>query len=86
MLLDVSNLTVSYDKAMILNDINLHVDRREMVGLVGPNGAGKSTLLRALTGLVRWEKSIHRGGSEEDIRQDGRILFEGKPIDRVPAH
>jgi branched-chain amino acid transport system ATP-binding protein len=86
MLLKVSNLTVCYDKAMILNDISLHVDRGEMVGLVGPNGAGKSTLLRALTGLVRWEASIHRGSSEGDIRQDGRIVFEGQPIERVPAH
>ena len=56
MLLQVSNLTVCYDKAMIINDINLHVNNGELVSLVGPNGAGKSTLLRAITGLVIWEK------------------------------
>ena len=86
MLLKISNLTVRYDKAMILNDISLHVDRGEMVGLVGPNGAGKSTLLRAATGLVNWEASIHRGTSEGDIKQEGRIEFDGRRIDRVPAH
>ena len=86
MLLQVSNLTVCFDKAMILNDINLHVNDGELVSLVGPNGAGKSTLLRAITGLVIWEKSIHRGTAEGDITLDGEVVFEGEPIARVPAH
>ena len=55
MLLEVSNLKVCYDKAMIINDISMHVDDGELVSLVGPNGAGKSTLLKAITGLVIWE-------------------------------
>ncbi len=86
MLLQVSNLTVSYDKAMILNDISMHVQDGELVSLVGPNGAGKSTLLRAITGLVIWEKSIHRGTTEGDITLDGKVVFEGESIERVPAH
>jgi len=85
-LLQVSNLTVSYDKAMIINDISLHVNQGELVSLVGPNGAGKSTLLRAITGLVIWEKSIHRGTTEGDITLDGKVVFEGESIERVPAH
>ena len=56
MLLEVSHLTVCYDKAMLINDLSMGVDRGELVSLVGPNGAGKSTLLRAITGLVAWEK------------------------------
>jgi branched-chain amino acid transport system ATP-binding protein len=85
-LLQVSNLTVCYDKAMIINDINLHVNKGELVSLVGPNGAGKSTLLRAITGLVVWEKSIHRGTTEGDITLDGKVVFEGETIEKVPAH
>ncbi|MBI4798000.1 MAG: ATP-binding cassette domain-containing protein, partial [Desulfarculus sp.] len=46
---------------MIINDISLKVNEGELVSLVGPNGAGKSTTLRAITGLVTWERSIHRG-------------------------
>ena len=60
-MLEVTNLTVCYDKAMILNDISMHVDEGELIGLVGPNGAGKSTLLRAVTGLVLWEKGNAKG-------------------------
>jgi ABC-type branched-subunit amino acid transport system ATPase component len=36
----------------ILNGVDIHVDRREIVTVVGPNGAGKSTLLKALIGLL----------------------------------
>lgn len=86
MLLNVSNLTVCYDKAMIINDISMYVKEGELVSLVGPNGAGKSTLLRAITGLVMWEKSIHRGTTEGDITMKGSVTFEGQPVERVPAH
>ena len=86
MLLNVSNLTVCYDKAMIINDISMHVDQGELVSLVGPNGAGKSTLLRAITGLVIWEKGIHRGTSEGDITLEGTVIFKNQHLEKVPAH
>ena len=86
MLLNVSNLTVSYDKAMIINDISLHVNKGELVSLVGPNGAGKSTLLRAITGLVIWEKGIHRGTAEGDITLEGDVVFDNEHLEKVPAH
>jgi branched-chain amino acid transport system ATP-binding protein len=85
-LLQVSNLTVCYDKAMIINDISMHVRSGELVALVGPNGAGKSTLLRAVTGLVIWEKGIKRGTRGGDITLEGSVMFEGEHIERTPAH
>jgi len=85
-MLEVSHLTVSYDRAMILNDISLHVGQGELVGLIGPNGAGKSTILRAITGLVMWEKGIKRGTSAGNIALEGTIRFENESIDKVPAH
>jgi branched-chain amino acid transport system ATP-binding protein len=85
-LLKVTNLTVCYDKAMIINDLSLHVDAGELVSLVGPNGAGKSTLLRAITGLVMWEKIVKRGTTAGNITLDGMVEFDGARIDRVPAH
>jgi branched-chain amino acid transport system ATP-binding protein len=85
-LLAISNLRVCYDKAMIINDISMHVNSGELVSLVGPNGAGKSTVLKAITGLVMWQKSIHRGTSEGDITLEGTVEFEGARIDHVPAH
>ena len=86
MLLEVSNLTVCYDKAVLINNLSMGVDEGELVSLVGPNGAGKSTLLRAITGLVSWEKEITRRSAKEDISIEGTIRFMGERIDKTPAH
>jgi len=85
-LLEVANLTVSYDKAMLINDLSMSVDEGELVSLVGPNGAGKTTLLRAVTGLVAWEKMTLRGTAGGDVTLKGRISFDGKAIEKTPAH
>ena len=86
MLLDISHLTVCYDKAMVINDLSMGVDSGELVCLVGPNGAGKSTLLRAVTGLVAWEKEITRRSAHGDITIQGTVTFDGERIDRIPAY
>lgn len=86
MLLTVSNLTVIYDRAMIINDLSIRVSEGELVSLVGPNGAGKSTLLRAMTGLVAWEKEALRKTTGGDITLKGEVVFDGERIDNMPAH
>jgi len=86
LLLEVSHLTVCYDKAMLINDLSMGVDRGELVSLVGPNGAGKSTLLRSITGLVSWEKRVKRRSAQGEITIQGEVYFDGERIDRIPAH
>ncbi|MEW6264701.1 MAG: ABC transporter ATP-binding protein [Thermodesulfobacteriota bacterium] len=86
MLLEVADLTVCYDKAMIVNGLSLGVEQGELVSLVGPNGAGKSTLLRAITGLVAREKVLKRGTVGGNITLEGRVMFNGERLDRLPAH
>jgi len=84
-LLEVKDLSVRYDKAVILSGVSLRVEEGELVGLVGPNGAGKSTLLRAISGLVRFEERMKRG-VDGDIALEGEVRFAGERIDGVPAH
>ena len=86
MLLDVANLTVCYDKAMLINDLSMGVETGELVSLVGPNGAGKSTLLKAITGLVAWEREITRRSTAGDVTLEGTVTFDGERIDLIPAH
>jgi len=86
LLLKVDNLTVCYDKAMIINDLSMGVKREELVSLVGPNGAGKSTLLRAITGLVAWEREITRRSTGGDVIIKGTVTFDSERIDQIPAH
>ncbi|MDB6176032.1 ABC transporter ATP-binding protein [Paracoccus sp. Z330] len=52
MLMRLQNMTVSRRKRPVLNDVNLTLDRHELVGLIGANGAGKSTLMEAALGLL----------------------------------
>src|SRR5512142_1846951 len=84
-LLEVKDLAVRYDKAVVLNGVSLSVDAGEFVGVVGPNGAGKSTLLRAISGLVRLEERMKRG-TTGDIVLEGEVWFAGERIDTLPAH
>jgi branched-chain amino acid transport system ATP-binding protein len=71
-MLRVEGLSVAYGDFQVLWDVSLEVRPGEIVALLGPNGAGKSTLLNCLSGLVRPRR--------------GRIEFEGRPIDALPAH
>nr|YP_010336927.1 manganese transport system ATP-binding protein [Madagascaria erythrocladioides]QUE28961.1 MntA [Madagascaria erythrocladioides]UNJ16512.1 manganese transport system ATP-binding protein [Madagascaria erythrocladioides] len=48
----VSNLSVSYKKNIILDKINFSCKSGQLIGIIGPNGAGKSTLIKALLGIV----------------------------------
>ncbi len=84
-MLEVTNVTVRYDTATVLDEASLKVDKGELVGLVGPNGAGKSTLLRAIAGLINREKEVLRGTRQADITFEGSIEFEGERIEKLSA-
>jgi branched-chain amino acid transport system ATP-binding protein len=86
LLLEVKNISVWYDKAMLINNVSMGVNTGEMVSLVGPNGAGKSTLLRTITGLVAWEKELTKRSTHGEIRLEGTVTFDGERIDQIPAH
>lgn len=58
MSLNIQNLTLNIGKKTILNNVSLHVEDGERVGLVGASGSGKSMLLRAATGLLPSETKI----------------------------
>ena len=52
-LLEVTDITVGYGDAPILQQVSIHVHSGEIVALVGPNGAGKSTLMKTVAGLLK---------------------------------
>jgi branched-chain amino acid transport system ATP-binding protein len=71
-MLRVSRLCAYYDRTQVLDDINLHVDEHEIVGLVGANGAGKSSALLSIIGIK--------------TRTEGEIWLNGERIDSLPAY
>src|ERR1700728_4216424 len=64
--LRVEHIAKSYGAVTALGDVNLHLGRGEVRGLLGDNGAGKSTLIKILCGF--------------QPPSSGRIILEGKEI------
>ena len=71
-ILNVSKVGSGYGELPVLHDIDLHVNRGEIVSVVGANGAGKTTLLLTISGHLR--------------AQSGQIVFGGQDISAEPAH
>jgi ATP-binding cassette subfamily C protein len=68
--LKVENLSFSYDgQTQVLNDIKMHAEKGEIIGIVGESGCGKSTFLKLL--LRFWQKS------------GGGIYYNGVDVDGV---
>jgi zinc transport system ATP-binding protein len=55
----IENLGVNFGRRSVLEDIDLHLNCREILALIGPNGAGKTTLLRALLGEIPYSGKIN---------------------------
>lgn len=70
MLLEVSELSVSYADREIVRDVNLSLDEGEVLAIVGESGSGKTTIIRAIMGCLPHEGRV----------SGGRILFEGKNL------
>ena len=71
-MLSLEGVSSGYGKILAVQDVNILVEKGEIVVLLGANGAGKSTLLRTISGAVKPAK--------------GHILFRGQRIDGKKPH
>jgi branched-chain amino acid transport system ATP-binding protein len=71
-MLEIEKLNAGYHGVPVVSDIDLRVDKGEIVALIGSNGAGKSTILRTISGLLK--------------PASGGIFLDGKRIDTLPGH
>lgn len=76
-LIELKNLTKSYDDEIVVNNVNLTIYENEFLTLLGPSGCGKTTILRMIAGFIKPE--------EGEIIIDGRIFNELPPYAR-PIH
>ena len=65
-MIKVQNLNKSFNENEVLKDINLEVNKGEVVAIIGPSGSGKSTLLRCMNLL--------------ETPSNGKVIFEGKEL------
>lgn len=66
MKINIDNISKSFDKGLVLNNINLYFESGKVYGLKGRNGSGKTMLLRAISGLILPDKGT--------IKIDDKIL------------
>ncbi|SET97431.1 MULTISPECIES: ABC transporter ATP-binding protein [Lacrimispora] len=71
-LIDLRNITKSFDGTMVLDDLNLSVKENAFVTLLGPSGCGKTTTLRIIGGFESPDK--------------GQVIFDGQDITSLPPN
>lgn len=71
-MIEVINVTKRFDMFTALDQVNMHVKKGAIYGLVGPNGAGKSTIIRHITGAYRQDAG--------EIRVNGQIVYENAAV------
>ena len=83
-LIELKDLTLGYDKDIVLKDINLSIDENDFICIVGPNGSGKSTLIKGILGLIKPLKGkvIYNGLKQNYI---GYMPQETKVDSNFPA-
>lgn len=72
MRIDFDHIRLAVKGAPLLSDVTLSVPDRAFVSILGESGAGKTTLLRVANGLA--------------VHDAGRVLFDGKAVDDLPAN
>jgi len=70
--LELKNVSISFGKREILNNISFKINKGEIMGMLGPNGVGKSTIFHLISGLL---KPTH-----------GQIMIGGKNITDYPIY
>ena len=71
-IIELKNLCKSYEELTILDNFSLNIKKNEFLTLLGPSGCGKTTTLKIIAGF--------------EYADDGKVLFEGKDINNMPAH
>ena len=83
-LIEIKNLTLGYDKHIVLKHINMDIEENDFICIVGPNGSGKSTLVKGILGLIKPLKGkvIYNGLKQNFI---GYMPQETKVDSNFPA-
>lgn len=52
-LITLKNLSLGYDKNIVIDNLNINIEENDFLCIVGPNGSGKSTLIKGILGLIK---------------------------------
>lgn len=83
-LLEAKNLSLGYDKNIVIKNLCLKIEEGDFICVVGPNGSGKTTLIKGLLGLINPKSGeiVYKGLSKTEI---GFMPQESKNDSNFPA-
>jgi ATP-binding cassette subfamily F protein 3 len=93
--LDLRNIRKAYDRNVVLDGVNVHIERGDRIALIGPNGAGKSTMMRMLSGVEPPDSGTRTEGhqviaqyfaQDEATRLDPRLTVYQMLAGDAPMH
>ena len=76
-ILRVSDVTMQFGGVVAVNNLNLEVNKGEIIGLIGPNGAGKTTAFNVITGVY--------APTNGAVSIDGQVVIENYPQGKMKA-
>ena len=86
-MIKISNLNKYYGNTQILSDVNIHMQKGEIFGIIGHSGAGKSTLLRCINRLETYEEgSILVEDKEVKDLSENELRFLRKDLGMIFQH
>ncbi len=74
-IIKVKNLTFSYEKQRVLEDINFAIEKNDFLTIIGPNGGGKSTLLKLILGINKLQSGFIKVFGKEHLKQIQNIGY-----------
>ena len=84
-LIDIVNVTKSFDESVILDHLNLYIRENEFLTLLGPSGCGKTTTLRIISRLRIPEISFLTGRTSTSCRPtDGSSILCSRNMRSLP--
>ncbi len=73
--IEVKDVWFSYDRQLVLREVNLHIRQGEFLAILGPNGGGKTTLLKLMLGILKPTGGIVRILGQDPSHMTGRIGY-----------
>ena len=71
-IIEFNNVSLSYGRRLILDNLSFKINEGQIFGMLGPNGVGKSTIFNLITGLIRPAR--------------GKIKITGKDVTEYPVY